>query len=161
MTDRSARRRNLPTATLSTTNRTWTGLWSNLGLCGDRPAGTCLSHGTALYYSTLESLITGHLTSTMTWCPFTTSSSVNLDNGWSEHSKSSAHVQPVLKCKYHLEVVFYSWHHHKRLFEALHKSQKLVSQGLKKHLLQIPFSLGYKSQWTQKYNILLQGHSQH
>jgi len=126
--NQSARRRNLPTATLSIINRTWTGLWSNLGLCGDRPVGTCQSNDTALYYSTLKSLIIGHLTSTMTQCPFTTSSSVNLDNGWSEHSKSSTHVQPILKCKYHSEVAFYSWHHHKWLFEALYKSQKLVSQ---------------------------------
>jgi len=42
MKNRSARRKNLPTATLSITNCTWTGLWSNLGLCGDRSAVTCL-----------------------------------------------------------------------------------------------------------------------
>jgi len=37
MKNQSARRKNLPTANLSVTNHTWTGLWSNLGLSGDRP----------------------------------------------------------------------------------------------------------------------------
>jgi hypothetical protein len=34
-----------PTATLSTTNLTWTGPDSNLGLCSDRLVTNCLSHG--------------------------------------------------------------------------------------------------------------------
>ena len=34
-------------ATLFTTNRTWTGLTSNMCLRGDRPATDRLSHGTA------------------------------------------------------------------------------------------------------------------
>jgi hypothetical protein len=38
-----------PSATLSTTNPTWTGLWSNPGLRGERSATNRLSHGTALW----------------------------------------------------------------------------------------------------------------
>jgi hypothetical protein len=36
-----------PSATLSTTNPTWTDPGSNPGLRGGRPAANCLSHGTA------------------------------------------------------------------------------------------------------------------
>jgi hypothetical protein len=36
-----------PSATLSTTNPTWT----DLGLCGERPATNCLSHGTAYIHT--------------------------------------------------------------------------------------------------------------
>jgi hypothetical protein len=38
-----------PSATLSTTNPTWTDPGSNPGLHGGRPAANRLSHGTALY----------------------------------------------------------------------------------------------------------------
>jgi hypothetical protein len=46
--NRSARGKTYPTATLSTTNPTWTDPGSNPGLRGDRPATNRLSHGTAL-----------------------------------------------------------------------------------------------------------------
>jgi hypothetical protein len=36
-----------PSATLSTTNSTWTDPGMNLGLCGERPVTKHLSHGTA------------------------------------------------------------------------------------------------------------------
>jgi hypothetical protein len=37
-----------PSATLTTTNPTWTDPGSNLGLCGGRPATNRLSHGTTM-----------------------------------------------------------------------------------------------------------------
>jgi hypothetical protein len=39
--------KNLPSATLSTTNPTWTDSVANPGLCGERPATKRLSDGTA------------------------------------------------------------------------------------------------------------------
>jgi hypothetical protein len=45
--NRSTRRKTCLSATLSTTNPTWTDQGSNLGLRGDRPATNRLSHGTA------------------------------------------------------------------------------------------------------------------
>jgi hypothetical protein len=42
------RRQTCPSATLSTTNVTWTDPGSNPGLRGERPATNRLSHGTAL-----------------------------------------------------------------------------------------------------------------
>jgi hypothetical protein len=44
---RSARAKICPSATLSTTNPTWTDSGSNPGLRGERPATDRLSHGTA------------------------------------------------------------------------------------------------------------------
>jgi hypothetical protein len=41
------RRKTCPSATLSTTNFTWTDPGSNPGLCGERPATNRLSHGTS------------------------------------------------------------------------------------------------------------------
>jgi hypothetical protein len=46
--NRSTRRETCPSATLSTTNPTWTDLGSIPGLCGGRPSTNRLSHGTAL-----------------------------------------------------------------------------------------------------------------
>jgi hypothetical protein len=46
--NRSTRGKPCPSATLSTTNPTWTDLGSNPGLRGERPATNLLSHGTAL-----------------------------------------------------------------------------------------------------------------
>jgi hypothetical protein len=44
-----------PSATLSTTNPTWTGLGSKTpGLRGGRPAANPLSHGTALHLSYID-----------------------------------------------------------------------------------------------------------
>jgi hypothetical protein len=43
----TTRRKTCPSATLSTTNLTWTYLGSNPGLRGERPATNRLSHGTA------------------------------------------------------------------------------------------------------------------
>jgi hypothetical protein len=43
-----ARREPCPTATLPTTNPLWTGLGSNPGLQGKRPAINRLGHGTAI-----------------------------------------------------------------------------------------------------------------
>jgi hypothetical protein len=39
------RRQTCPSATLSTTNPTWTDPGTNLGLHGERPATNCLTHG--------------------------------------------------------------------------------------------------------------------
>jgi hypothetical protein len=41
-------KKTFPTATLSTTNLTWTGLGSNPGVRGERAATNILSHGTTL-----------------------------------------------------------------------------------------------------------------
>jgi hypothetical protein len=46
--NRSTLRKTCPTATLSTTNPTWTDSGSNPGLRGERPATNGLSHGTAV-----------------------------------------------------------------------------------------------------------------
>jgi hypothetical protein len=43
----STQRKTCPSATLSTTNPTWTDPVSNLRFCGERPATDRLSHGTA------------------------------------------------------------------------------------------------------------------
>jgi hypothetical protein len=43
------RRRTCPSATFSTLNPTWTDPGMNSGLCGERPATNCLSHGMALF----------------------------------------------------------------------------------------------------------------
>ena len=45
--NRSTRGKTCPSATLSTTNPTWTDRGSNPGLRGERPATNRLSHGTA------------------------------------------------------------------------------------------------------------------
>jgi hypothetical protein len=45
--NRSTRGKTCPSATLSTTNPTWTDPESNPGLRGERPATNRLSHGTA------------------------------------------------------------------------------------------------------------------
>jgi hypothetical protein len=45
--DRSTRRKTCPSATLSTTNPTWSDPGSNPGLRGGMPAANRLSHGTA------------------------------------------------------------------------------------------------------------------
>jgi hypothetical protein len=45
--NRRTRRKTCPSATLSTTNPTWTDPGSNSGLRGERPATNRLSHGTA------------------------------------------------------------------------------------------------------------------
>jgi hypothetical protein len=45
--NRSTRGKSCPSATLSTTNPTWTDPASNPGICGERPATNRLSHGTA------------------------------------------------------------------------------------------------------------------
>jgi hypothetical protein len=45
--NRSTRGKTYPSATLSTTNPTWTDPGSNPGLCGERPATNRLSHDTA------------------------------------------------------------------------------------------------------------------
>jgi hypothetical protein len=47
--NRDTRGKTCPSATLSTTNPTWTDPGSNPGLRGERPAANRLSHGTALY----------------------------------------------------------------------------------------------------------------
>jgi hypothetical protein len=49
--NRSTRGKACPSATLSTTNPTWTDLRSNPGLRGERPATNCLSHGMAFVYT--------------------------------------------------------------------------------------------------------------
>jgi hypothetical protein len=49
--NRRTRRKTCPSATLSTTNPTWTDLGVNPGLCGERPATNCLSHVTAKGWS--------------------------------------------------------------------------------------------------------------
>jgi hypothetical protein len=46
--NRTTRRKTCPSATLSTTNPTWTDPGSNPGLRGEKPATNRLSHGTAL-----------------------------------------------------------------------------------------------------------------
>ena len=45
---RSSRSTVCPNATLSTTNSTWAAVGSNVGLCSDRTAKNCLSHGMIL-----------------------------------------------------------------------------------------------------------------
>jgi hypothetical protein len=47
----STRRKTFPSATLSTTNLTWTDPGSNPDLCGERPATNRLSHGITCSYS--------------------------------------------------------------------------------------------------------------
>jgi hypothetical protein len=47
--NQSTRGKTCPSATLSTTNPTWTDPVSNPGLRGERPATNSLSHGTATY----------------------------------------------------------------------------------------------------------------
>jgi hypothetical protein len=49
--NRSTRGKTCPSATLSTTNLTWTERGSNLALRGERPATNCVSHGTAIFYT--------------------------------------------------------------------------------------------------------------
>jgi hypothetical protein len=46
---RNTRGKPRPSATLSTTNPTWTDLGSNPGLRGGTPANNRLSHGTAIF----------------------------------------------------------------------------------------------------------------
>jgi hypothetical protein len=46
----STQRKICSTATLSTTNPSWTGLRLNLGLCGERPTPVSLSHGTTFQF---------------------------------------------------------------------------------------------------------------
>jgi hypothetical protein len=48
--NRSTLRKTCPSATLSTTNPTWTDPGSNPGLCGERSETNRLSHGTANYF---------------------------------------------------------------------------------------------------------------
>jgi hypothetical protein len=48
--NRSTRRETCLSATLVTTNLTWTDPGSNPGLRGERPATNRLSHGTSLWY---------------------------------------------------------------------------------------------------------------
>jgi hypothetical protein len=48
--NRRTRRKTRPSATLSTTNPTWTDPGTNLGLCGERPVNNHLSHGTAKFH---------------------------------------------------------------------------------------------------------------
>jgi hypothetical protein len=48
--NRSTRRKTCPSATLSTTNATWTDPGSNQGLCVGRPAINRLGHSTAQQY---------------------------------------------------------------------------------------------------------------
>jgi hypothetical protein len=45
--NRNTRGKTCPSATLSTTNPTWTDPGSNTGLRGERPETNILSHGTA------------------------------------------------------------------------------------------------------------------
>jgi hypothetical protein len=53
---------NLPSATLSTTNPTWTDLGANPGPRGERPATNRLSHGTAaLHISSLKNARTSEV----------------------------------------------------------------------------------------------------
>ena len=47
--NRSIQRKTYPSATLSTTNPTWTDQGSKPGLHGERPTSNRLSHGTAKY----------------------------------------------------------------------------------------------------------------
>ena len=49
--NRSTQEKTCPSATLSTTNPTWTAPGSNPSLAGERPATNRLSHGTALMFS--------------------------------------------------------------------------------------------------------------
>jgi hypothetical protein len=51
ISDRPVREKSCPSATLSTTNPTWTDQESNPGLHGEKPATNRLSHGTALLQS--------------------------------------------------------------------------------------------------------------
>jgi hypothetical protein len=53
----TTRRKTCPSATLSTTNLTWTDPESNPGLRGERPATNRLSHGTAVYVILLSDLV--------------------------------------------------------------------------------------------------------
>jgi hypothetical protein len=55
--NRSNRGRTCPSATLSSTNSTWTDPGSNLGLCCERPATNRLSHGTAKSWTILSGRI--------------------------------------------------------------------------------------------------------
>jgi hypothetical protein len=56
--NRITRGKTCPSATLSTTNPTWTNMGSNPGLQGERPATKRLSHGTARFYVfTVSSLL--------------------------------------------------------------------------------------------------------
>jgi hypothetical protein len=48
--NRSTRGKTCPSATLSTTNPTWTKPGTNPGLRGDRPAAKRVSHGTVYYF---------------------------------------------------------------------------------------------------------------
>jgi hypothetical protein len=49
--NRRTRGKTCPSATLPTTNSTWTDPGSNLGLRGGRPAANHLSHGTTIFSS--------------------------------------------------------------------------------------------------------------
>jgi hypothetical protein len=54
--NRSTRRKPCPSATLSTTNPTWTDPGSSTGLRGESPATNCLSHGTANFRIIMNSV---------------------------------------------------------------------------------------------------------
>jgi len=52
--NRNIQRKTHTHTTLSTTNPTWTALQLNLGLCDERLATNCRSHGMALYSMSIE-----------------------------------------------------------------------------------------------------------
>jgi hypothetical protein len=51
------RRKTCPSATLSTTNPTWSDLATNPGLRGERLVTNCMSNGTALNYTLISTYI--------------------------------------------------------------------------------------------------------
>jgi hypothetical protein len=71
--NRSTGGKTYPSATLSTTNPTWTDQGSNLGISGERPATNRLSHGTAICYIYLPPIarmcgVVHVIPHTSTWC---------------------------------------------------------------------------------------------
>jgi hypothetical protein len=52
--NRRTLRKTCPSPTLSTTNPTWTDLGANMGLCCEKLATNCLSHGMALLLTVVQ-----------------------------------------------------------------------------------------------------------
>jgi hypothetical protein len=74
-------------------------------------------------------LFLGRPSWSMTSCTLLTFLLGQLNAGQSEDSKSSTKCWSLWNMHTIQRVVVYPWHHNKRLFEAIHKSQKLVFQG--------------------------------
>jgi hypothetical protein len=110
--NRSIRGKSCPSATLSTTNPTWTDLGSNPGLRGERSATNCLSHGTAYPGISLE------------WLSKTTGNSVRVagvsaDNRSVKTNKTTSYINFL---DVHILTIIYIRYNSKFLFCAFYDS---------------------------------------